>query len=136
MLILNPTAVELGSLAMGGVSSLTVDRQSVTPLEQWGAGGPWCRLVDSPKRRVSITIKLEPAAPLDAGPALGSQAELRAFFGPASGDRLRRRLRATCVVVAVTHQHPPGRAPVRTVELLAVSPSGATDPVVIEEAAS
>lgn len=133
MLILNPSRVELGSATLCGVNSLAVERTTLDPLEQWGSGGPWCRLVDSTRRRVEVIIKQEASGPLDPGPALGTQAELRALIST-GGDRGRRRLRCTCVVIGVTHQQPIGRPAVRTVSLLGVSPGGTTDPVIIEEA--
>ncbi|HYC99838.1 MAG TPA: hypothetical protein VEB22_01305 [Phycisphaerales bacterium] len=137
MLILNPHRVELGPLVLERVTSVAIDRATVTPVEQWGSTGPWCRLVDSTKRRVTFTVRQEPGAPADAGPALGSQAEIRVSVSPAASDRHRRRVRCICVVVAVRYEQPAGKPPVRTISLLAIStaaPAGATDPVVIEEA--
>jgi hypothetical protein len=136
MLILNPERVELGSAVLDRVTGVTIDRATVTPIEQWGATGPWCRLVDSTKRRVTVTVRQEPGLVLDAGPALGSQAELRIVVSPAASSRNRRRVRCTCVVVAVRYEQAAGttgKPPVRTVTLLGVSATGAADPVVIEE---
>jgi len=133
MLILNPERVELGTAVLDRVTSVTIDRQTVSPVEQWGGTGPWCRLVDSTKRRVTVTVKQEPGPALDAGPALGSQAELRAIVAPTRSDKGRRRVRCLCVVISVEHALPTGKPPVRTVTLLAVSTAGATDPVAIEE---
>ncbi len=140
MMILNPERVEFGTALLDRVTAVTIDRATVTPVEQWGATGPWCRLVDSTKRRVSVTVKQEPGAgPLDAGPALGSQAELRIAVAPSASDRNRRRVRCTCVVMGVRYEQPVGKPTVRTLSLLAVSlaaaplPAGAVDPVVIEE---
>ncbi|HZW08090.1 MAG TPA: hypothetical protein VFF65_13285 [Phycisphaerales bacterium] len=137
MLILNPARVELGADRLERVTAVSIDRATVTPVEQWGSTGPWCRLVDSTRRRVTVTVRQEPGGAADAGPALGAQAELRVTVSPAGSDRHRRRVRCTCVVVAVRYEQPLGKPPVRTVTLLAVStaaPAGATDPVVIEEA--
>ena len=136
MLILNPERVELGSATLDRVTSVTIDSTTITPVEQWGATGPWCRLVDSTKRRISITVKQEPGGALNPGPALGSQAELRVTVSPNTSDRNRRRVRCTCVVVASRYDQPVGKPPLRTVTLLAVStaaPAGATNPITIEE---
>jgi hypothetical protein len=137
MLILNPERVELGSTTLDRVTSVTIDRSTVTPIEQWGGTGPWCRLVDSTKRRVSIEVKQElgGVTGLDVGPQLGSQAELRVIVSPARSDRGRRRVRCTCVVIGVEHSAAAGKPATRTVSLLAVStasPAGATDPVIVE----
>ena len=136
MLILNPERVELGPSTLDRVTSITIDSATVSPVEQWGSTGPWCRLIDSTRRRVSVTVRQEPGGALSPGPALGSQAELRVTVSPNASDRNRRRVRCTCVVVATRYEQPVGKAPVRTVSLLAVSiaaPAGATDPVTIEE---
>lgn len=138
MLILNPERVELGSTTLDRVTSVTIDRATVAPIEQWGGTGPWCRLVDSTKRRVSVEVKQELGPGLDVGPQLGSQAELRVTVSPARSDRARRRVRCVCVVVGVEHTVPAGKPAVRTVSLLAVSngasggTAGVTDPVVVE----
>lgn len=137
MLILNPQRVELGSATLDRVTSVTIDCATVAPVEQWGSTGPWCRLVDSTKRRVTVTVKQEPGGgPLSTPPALGSQAELRVTVAPNASDLNRRRVRCTCVVIATRYEQPVGKPPVRTVSLLAVStaaPAGATDPLTIEE---
>lgn len=132
MLILNPERVEFGSARLERVTAVTVDRATVTPIEQWGSGGPWCALVDSTKRRVSVSVRQEPGGTLDAGPQLGTQAELRVVVCPTGSDKGRRRVRCTCVVVGVRYEQPVGKPPARLVSLLAVS-AGAVDPVTIEE---
>ena len=135
MLILNPERVELGSTVLDHVTSITIDRATVAPIEQWGSTGPWCRLVDSTKRRVSVLVKQEVGPGLDVGPQLGSQAELRVTVSAARSDRNRRRVRCTCVVIGVDHALPVGKPATRTVSLLAVSTGvsgGVNDPVVIE----
>lgn len=140
MLILNPERVELGSDILDRVSSVTIDRATVAPVEQWGGTGPWCRLADSTKRRVSVLVRQELGAGLDIGPQLGSMAELRVVVSPAQSDRARRRIRCTCVVVAVEHtltSSGSGKGATRTVSLLAVSTGafgGVSDPVVVEGA--
>ncbi|MBY0308427.1 MAG: hypothetical protein K2Q09_06770 [Phycisphaerales bacterium] len=138
MLILNPQSVSLGSAQLTGITAVVIDRATVAPLEQWAATGPWCALADSTKRRITVTLKQELPAPLNAGPQLGTQAELRLTVAPTRADASRRRIRCTCVVTAVEHALPsaPGKPAARTVTLLAVAtgaPAGANDPVVIEE---
>lgn len=137
MLVMNPQSVRFGAALLAQVRSVAFDRQSIDPLEQWGAGGPWCRLADSTRRRVTVSVRQHLSAPdIGEAPALGAQQTLEVFVSPAAGSRRRRRISAVCVVIGVRHELAAERESVRTVTLLAVSTgpgAGATDPVTVQE---
>jgi hypothetical protein len=136
MFVLNPEKVQFGSAAWPNVVSVAVDSAAVQPAEDWGDGGPWCVLVDCPQRRVALTVKQElRGTPLPDGAAeLGAQAELKFYTSPSASSRGRVRVKATAVITGVSHEHRVGAAPVRVIELLAVSADGAADPVAVEAA--
>ena len=136
MFVLNPERVKFGSAVWGNVVSVKIDSETVAPVEEWGESGPWCVLVDSPRRRVKIEVKQELHGVADglAPATIGSEAQLRVHVSPTGSNAGRKRVKVQAVVVSVSHERRVGAAPVRTIELRGVSASGSADPVSIESA--
>ncbi len=131
MLILNPARVRFAGAAWEDVTRIAIDREAARPIAEWGDAGPHVVLADVPEQRVRITIERQLVRDGMDGPRPGESGELTFYASPAGSEAGRVRVRATGVVIAVTHELSGRKGAIRTVELLAVSSDGAADPVAV-----
>lgn len=134
MLILNPSRVRFAGAAWEDVTRVAVDRAATRKVVEWGDAGPHVVLADVPEQTVTITVERQLARDGFDAPRPGESGELTLYASPVGSEAGRVRVRATCVVLAVTHELSARKGALRVVELIAVSTDGAADPVVITAA--
>ncbi len=134
MLLLNPRRVRFGNESWEDVTAMTVDRRAVRTVVEWSDEGPHAVLADVPRQRVNLRVVQQVSREDIGTPRPGQEGLLVAYTSPAGSEGGRRRVSCMAVVTAVTHELSLSRGAVRTVELVAVSGSGAADPIVVEEA--
>lgn len=134
MLLLNPRSVSFGGAVWEDVSAVVIDRAAARAIKEWSDTGPYLVLADVPEQVVTVRV-VQQVARDDVGvPVPGEAGELVFHTSPSGADSPRKRVRAQCVVMDVTHELSLKNGAVRTVKLLAVSGDGAADPVTIEDA--
>ncbi len=133
MLFLNPSVVTLLGRALGNVHSLAVDRAGARTATEWGDLGPHAVFADVPEQRVSVSILREVTEDEPAGARPGDQGALLFRAGAGADDAGVRSYSATVVVLRVTHRLTRRGGAAQEIELLAVSPTGAADPIVESE---
>ncbi len=133
-MLLNPRNVTFDGQTWSGVGQVTVERTAGRLIEEWSDTGPHSLLVDVPEVRAVVRVEQTLSEDDPGDPVPGTAGEFTAEFGPSGGDLLRRRLRVQAVVVQVTQQIGVEGSK-RVVTLRGVSADGASDPVVVEEAA-
>lgn len=131
MLVLNPDRVTFGVKEWERVILLAVDRVATRQVVEWTEAGPHVVFADTAEQKVLIKVVSEVVRGEVGGPSPGEAATLTAVLAPTASDVGRRRITAEAVVTAVTHEVSVKKGAVRTVELVAVSPDGATDPIAI-----
>ena len=134
MLLLNPREVSFGGVVWEDVSAVVVDRAASRAVKEWSDLGPQVVLADVPEQVVTVRVVQQVARDDVGTPKPGEAGELVFQTSPAGADTPRKRVRAACVVMDVTHELSVKNGAVRTVKLIAVSIDGAADPVVIEDA--
>lgn len=133
MVILSPETVKFGTSVWDAVVGISLDRAAARQLVEWSDLGPHAVFADVPEERVTVRVVRRLLRTTMLSLRTGDSAELSATFSPTAGGTQRARLRVTCVVLGVEHDVSPGRGAVQTVTLVAVSSSGATDPIVVED---
>jgi hypothetical protein len=131
LLIPHPDTLAFDGLALPDALSITIDRAAAREILDWTDDGPHPTFADIPEQRTTITIARKPAPGDLTAPLPAQLGELSFIFSPAGTDAARKRLRAQCVVREVRHDL---ASPRQFITLLALSPHGSTDPIVIEEA--
>ncbi|MCC6678794.1 MAG: hypothetical protein IT436_16805 [Phycisphaerales bacterium] len=134
MLVLNPRVVKFGSVVWDGVLSVAIDRLANRKTIGWTDAGPHATFADIPEQRIEVRITQELTREDLAGPIPGQQAELVLYTSPTSSEAGRRKVSLQAVVVQVSHELSLKKGAVRMIELVAVSATGAGDPVTISDA--
>lgn len=129
MLILNPRIVRFGAIVWNDVEAITIDRTAKTVVEDFGDLGPHVTFADVPEQRVRIRIIQQPVREGVNAPRPGDQATLSFHTSLTGGDTGRRKISTTAIVTAVEHELAAPRGPRRTIALLAISDTGAADPI-------
>jgi len=135
MIWLNPTGVTLFGVALGGVSSVAVDRLATRTAEEHGDLGPHVVFVDAPEQRVTVRVRRrvdEASVGALAGVHPGSMGALSFRVAPSKSDRNGLTVRVTVVVRGVDHAFSERDGFVQTITMTAVSSDGAADPIVEE----
>ncbi|MBX3359693.1 MAG: hypothetical protein KF745_14835 [Phycisphaeraceae bacterium] len=133
MIILNPSSVTFAGRTLADTDAVLLDRTATRLAEEWSDSGPYCVLADVPEQRVQIRIVRRILRDDLAPPIPGEQGALSLVTSPNASDASRRRLAATAVVTAVSHQVS-AKAATQTITLLVLSATGAADPVSISAA--
>lgn len=136
MLILNPQIVKFGSVVWDNVSAATVDRDGPRQVVEWSDMGPHVVFVDVPEQRVKVTVVRDVSATDIDAPKPGESDALTFYTSPTSSDGQRMKISMQAVVVRVQHEISQKKGAVRSIDLIAVSPDGSTDPVVVSQAQS
>lgn len=134
MLVLNPRLVKFGAFVWEGVLSVVIDRLAHKQVVEWSDAGPHAVFVDVPEQRIEVRIAQELIREDLAGPVPGQQAELVLYTSPTSSEAARRKVSLQAVVVQVSHELSLKKGALRMIELVAVSATGASDPVSISDA--
>jgi hypothetical protein len=133
MLVLNPAAVSFADEVWEGVIALAIDRSAAREVVGYGDAGPHATFADVPAQDVSVRVVMELTRG-DVSPlAPGAMGTLWAVTGPGGSDAGRRRVSMTAVVRRVTHEVSSRKGALRTVELVAISPDGVSDPVTVTD---
>jgi hypothetical protein len=134
VLLLNPRTVSFGGEVWEDVSAVVVDRSAKRAVTDWSDLGPHVVLADAPEQLVAVRV-VQHVSRDDVGSPKPSEAgELVFHTSPSGSDSPRKRVKALCVVMDVTHELSLKNGAVRTVKLVAVSSDGVVDPVTIEDA--
>jgi hypothetical protein len=134
MLVLNPRQVSLGEETLEDVGAVVIDRRAEKLVVEWSDFGAHAVYADVAEQRIVVRIVQEVVRADVGGPAPGDEVELAFHTSPTAGDVGRRKVSMTVVVTGVSHELSRKRGAVRTIEAVAISSDGATDPVTIEPA--
>lgn len=134
MLLLHPAAVTLDGSPLPAVTAIAISRKAKSVLTDFTDNGPHPTFADVPERVTTITITRHPPEPDDASSALslGDQVELVCSAKRAPDAPHAMRISASVVITAIESALTTGKALVQTISAVAVSSSGAADPVTIE----
>jgi len=131
MIWLNPESVAFGTLEIGEVESVVVDREAVLTAEEFGDAGPFMVFADVPKCRVRVRVARRVQDPSPNTLRLGEKASL--VFTPSRNASSASRLSvimSNAVVISIVHTVARSGASKQVVEFLALSSDGAKDPVI------
>ncbi|MBI1190680.1 MAG: hypothetical protein GC200_08395 [Tepidisphaera sp.] len=134
MLVLNPSSVTFGSATWSNVTALVIERAAQKQVTEWSDNGPHAVLADVPEQVVKVRVVSEVVSGDPNGPSTGASGVLTATTGPNASDALRRVISIAAVVVGVSYELSQKKGAVRTVDLVAVSSDGASDPVSVTDA--
>ncbi len=129
MLVLNPSSVSFAGTVWPGVTLVTISRAAQKQVTEWSDAGPHVVLADVPEQVVKLRVEAELKEGDANGPAPGASGTLSVTTSPNASDAGKRVISATVVVAAVSYEVSAKRGAVRTVELVAISSDGATDPI-------
>lgn len=130
MLAINPALVMFADQAWPDVALVAIDRTATRLAADWTDTGPHPTFVDAPEQRTEVkVVRAMLRDDLDA-PRPGQIGTLTFHASPGGTDAGRVRISVNAVVAAVRHEFT-GKGASRIVQLLAVSPDGASDPVTI-----
>lgn len=133
MLVLHPSDVTLLGAPLPGVESIAVSRTATKFVVERADTGPHPVFADAPEQAAEIVIVRAIEGPLPPGPLPGQQGAL-VFVGALSGaDGPARRVSATVVVRSVRIELARRKGGAQRIELLAISTTGAADPITIQE---
>lgn len=134
MLLLNPRQVSFAGTLWEDVAAVVIDRSAERTVLEWSDLGPHAVLADVPEQRVSLRVVQQVTRDDLAAPRPGDAGELAFCTAPAGADTPRRRLRAQCVILDVSHELSLKNGALRTIRLAAVSADGDADPITTEPA--
>ncbi|MBL0921567.1 MAG: hypothetical protein IBJ10_05495 [Phycisphaerales bacterium] len=133
MLILQPHHVTLLGEALPGVDSIAVSRSASKFVVERADAGPHPVFADAPEQAVEVVIVRTLDGPSPDAPAPGRQGALAFVAAPSGADGPSRRVSATVVVRSSRVEASGRRGASQRIELLALSPDGAADPISIQE---
>jgi len=129
MIYLQPRRVTFAGQTLSHVSAVVIDRTADLLAVEHSDLGPHVAFVDVPQQRITIRIQRTPVAdePSTIKPGDSAPLTLRTAPSPASPDS--RQLNATVVITGVEHDITARKGLVQTITAIAVSTTGAQDPV-------
>ena len=133
MLILNPRQLTFANETWPNISLVTIDRKCARPAINWSDNGPHPTFVDAPEQQVEVQVVMEVEREDLDTPRPGDLGTLTFETSPTASDAARRRITMTAVITNVTHELSLRRGALRTIDLIAVSSDGATDPIAITD---
>lgn len=130
MLWIDPDNVTLGTAPLPGVSAITVDRRAERAIVEWTDFGPHPTFADVPEQRIAIRIvrTIAPGETLNIRP--GDALALSFRVGASLGASGAKSIAASVVILGITHAADPKRGMTQAIECLALSSTGAADPIV------
>ena len=130
MLILNPRQVTFAGTPWHDVTLIALDRQATRLVVEHSDLGPHPTFADAPQQRTTLKVVADLHTSL-AAPSPGDMGLLTFTTSPTASDASAQTLSAACVVTSITHELNLKRPPTRTIELIAISEDGATNPITI-----
>ncbi|MFM9994896.1 MAG: hypothetical protein ACKVU4_03745 [Phycisphaerales bacterium] len=134
MLLLNPRTVKFGDSVWDDVTAVAIDREPERLVLEWSEFGPHVVLADVPQQKATLRVVQTVARDDVNAPRPGDEGTVEFFTSPASGSAGRKRVSAPAVITEVTHELSLRGGAVRRVAMIAVSPTGAADPISVTEA--
>lgn len=132
MIWLDPTVVSFGGVEVDGVESIAVDRRSERLIEERSDNGPHVVFADCAEERVSVRLVRRVGDAGGGGWRPGDGGLLGFRAGPSAGRATGVRVSVEVVVTAVLSRLDSSRGAMQTVEFVAISVDGDTDPVTEE----
>lgn len=129
MIWLNPRRVTIGSTQLSHVSSVVINRVANKLAVEYSDLGPQAAFADVPEERVTIKIKRAVTSGGAGDLRPGDRAALSFRTAPSAADAVTREINAEVVLTAVEHTVDATRGGAQTIDAVAVSPDGLTDPV-------
>lgn len=133
MLVLNPQHVTFGESRWDHVQVVAIDRAAHRDAVEWSDLGPHVAFADVPEQRITVKVIREVSSDDVDSPKPGETNTLTFHTSPTASDGLRMKITMQAVVMRVEHDVSVRKGAVRTITLTAVSPDGATDPVVVTQ---
>jgi len=140
MLIITPAVVRFDTLTLEDVTLIAIERAAERALVEWGDFGPHPTFADVPEQRITVKVSRRIARGDLAAPTPGQMGELSFVVSPAGTAAAAKKHAAQCVVLGVKYDvvHAAGgaaRGPsaVQTIELVAVSSNGSSEPFVVTD---
>lgn len=134
MLFLNPTKLSLLSADYSNIESVSIDRLVHKEITDYSDTGPYAVFADIPESKVeiSITQRLDTGPDQSlSGPKPGQHGTLELITSPNASQAQRKKLTAQVVIRSVRYDL--AAKPKRTINLVALSPDGATDPITLTD---
>jgi hypothetical protein len=131
MIWLNPETVTIGGVDLGGVRSIAVAHRADKLVVEFSDGGPHPTFADAPEQRTTITLKRAVVSNEDPGVRPGDEAVFEARIAPTGADTPGVTLSAAVVVTGVASRSDRKSGAEQTIEAVAVSPDGSTDPLAV-----
>lgn len=131
MLILNPRRVTFGPATWSHVESVAIERTGEKTIAQWSDDGPHVVLADVPEQRVTVKVGQALQGEDISAPVPGDEALLSFETAANSSAADRTTVSLTAVVTGVSYGVTRKSGTARTIELLAVSSDGSSDPVTV-----
>ncbi len=131
MLFLNPREVTFGGVVWSEVESVSIARSAARSFVEFGDAGPHAVLVDVPEQRVGVTVVQELLGDDVDVPKPGEQGALSFVTSANSSGAGAKQVSMTAVVLDVKYKVSRKVGSSRTVELVAVSGDGVSDPVTV-----
>lgn len=129
MIWLDPSRVTLGGDALEGVSSVSVDRKATRFVEEYSDTGPHVVFADAPEQRVTARL-IRTVGESGAGALRpGDSGELAFEVGASASAAGARRISMQVVIQSIANKVDPKAGATQTIECVALSSDGATDPV-------
>lgn len=132
MLMLTSGRVRFDGVPWTHTRSVRIDRAAERTIVEHADTGPHITFADVPAVRVSITIVQEIESDDLAPPAPADEGILLIEAPPSGSDLGGRRVRCRALVTSVRYDLASAKPATRTIELIALSTSPATDPITIE----
>lgn len=129
MVFLNPASVTLLGKTLDGVTLVLVDRRATKLALERGDLGPHCVFADAPEQRVVVRVERAVSADEAAPAKPGEQGALAFRTGVGSDNAGVRSYSATVVVMAVEHEIRRRGGARQVIEMVALSATGADDPI-------
>lgn len=129
MVWINPSAVTFGGEAIDHAESVSIDREAVRAVEEYSDDGPHVVFADVPAQRVRVRLVRRLTGAGLGGFVPGDLGALRFRASANAGDGGSTVTVAQAVVRSVTHALSRSGEARQTIEFVAVSSDGATDPV-------
>lgn len=133
MIVLSPREVSLIGRTLTGVESVTVSRRARKVIEEWSDAGQFCVMADVPEQRVSVTLRRVITADEAWSPAPGQAGAVSFRVGPSAAAPRGRTVSAAVVVLSVEHEAGAAGGVGQRIEMVAVSSTGAVDPIAQQE---
>jgi len=133
MLTITPTSVTFATKPLSDIARIAIDRRAIKLTIEWSDLGRHATFADVPEQEVRVRIEQTPAPTDLKGPRPGDLGELIFLAAPNRGGVQRTRVTLLAVVTSIKHDLDPTGPGKRTLELIALSTNGTTDPVQVEE---